>query len=96
MALKKSMTFAAVEHTLVQGFRVKTKNVEITLLDCLVRVISINGSSELVDCKVEIRSEDALFLREYTFQPDMFGANFFKQAYLHLKTLPEFAGAVDC
>ena len=27
---------------------------------------------------------------------DLEGANPIKQAYLHLKTLPEFAGAVDC
>ena len=28
--------------------------------------------------------------------PDFDGPNFFKQAYLHLKTLPEFSNAIDC
>ena len=30
------------------------------------------------------------------FEPVLDGANFIKQAYQHLKTLPEFAGAQDC
>ena len=30
------------------------------------------------------------------FSPDLNGENFIKQAYAHLKTLPEFAGATDC
>jgi hypothetical protein len=29
------------------------------------------------------------------FDPDLDGPNFIKQAYEHLKTLPEFAGASD-
>ena len=32
----------------------------------------------------------------YSFTPNMDSANFIAQAYEHLKTLPEFAGATDC
>jgi hypothetical protein len=32
----------------------------------------------------------------YSFAPDLNGKNFIAQAYEHLKTLPEFAGATDC
>jgi hypothetical protein len=32
----------------------------------------------------------------YQFTPDLSGSNFIRQAYDHLKTLPEFAGATDC
>jgi hypothetical protein len=32
----------------------------------------------------------------YKFAPNLDGANFIKQAYEHLKTLPEFSGATDC
>lgn len=35
---------------------------------------------------------DASFVMSY----DMNGTNPIRQAYLHLKTLPEFANAVDC
>jgi hypothetical protein len=30
------------------------------------------------------------------FTPSLDGSNFIKQAYEHLKTLPAFAGAIDC
>lgn len=33
---------------------------------------------------------------DFPFAPDMTGENFIRQAYLHLKTLPEFADAEDC
>lgn len=32
----------------------------------------------------------------YGFDYELNGENAIKQAYLHLKTLPEFEGAVDC
>jgi hypothetical protein len=32
----------------------------------------------------------------YEFTPNLEGANFIAQAYDHLKTLPEFSGAIDC
>jgi hypothetical protein len=34
--------------------------------------------------------------KSYSCEYDLTGANPIKQAYEHLKTLPEFAGAVDC
>lgn len=34
--------------------------------------------------------------KEYTCDYDISGENPIKQAYLHLKTLPEFADATDC
>jgi hypothetical protein len=41
-------------------------------------------------------SKRNLVSKTYNFQPDLGGANFLAQAYAHLKTLPEFSGAVDC
>jgi hypothetical protein len=32
----------------------------------------------------------------YIFTPVLDGDNFIKQAYNHIKTLPDFSGAVDC
>ena len=34
--------------------------------------------------------------QQFIFVPNLDGENFIKQAYNHLKTLPEFAGATDC
>lgn len=33
---------------------------------------------------------------DYMFVPSMTASNFIAQAYGHLKTLPEFVGAIDC
>jgi len=37
-----------------------------------------------------------IFKRQYTCQHNLEGENAIKQAYEHLKTLPEFEGAKDC
>jgi hypothetical protein len=34
--------------------------------------------------------------KTYRFAPSLDGKNFITQAYEHLKTLPEFAGATNC
>jgi hypothetical protein len=34
--------------------------------------------------------------KTYYFKPSMDSGNFIAQAYAHLKSLPEFAGAIDC
>jgi hypothetical protein len=33
---------------------------------------------------------------KFQFTPDLDGCNFIKQAYLHLKTTPEFKDAINC
>ena len=40
--------------------------------------------------------KDAFDIRNYSCDYDLEGDNPIKQAYEHLKTLPEFAGAIDC
>lgn len=61
------------------------------------RIDSIDGNKNSVNIKanayvnnVQVDGFSALFV------PDLDGTNFIKQAYEHLKSLPEFAGAVDC
>ena len=39
---------------------------------------------------------DAIKHEQFNFVPNLEGQNFIAQAYEHLKTLPEFAGAEDC
>jgi hypothetical protein len=50
--------------------------------------VSINKAVD--DKQIKIASE------QYSFVPEMKNSNFIAQAYEHLKTLPEFAGATDC
>lgn len=44
------------------------------------------------------KAKDNVVLKQeyYSFAPALEGDNFIKQAYLYLKTLPEFADAIDC
>jgi hypothetical protein len=42
------------------------------------------------------RNSEPLVVRDYVSAYDIDGDNPIAQAYLHLKTLPEFAGATDC
>jgi hypothetical protein len=62
------------------------------------KVSSINGNKTRLTFKVSHIGDVASFDRSYSFEPSVAdGAeNFIKQAYLYLKTLPEFSGAKDC
>jgi hypothetical protein len=51
---------------------------------------------EAVTAIHEAEDAEPLERRGYYFNLDMNGENPIKQAYEHLKTLPEFADAVDC
>jgi len=69
-------------------------------LDTYIQVIHVSATKEDGMCNVRFRKESKeggiVSDLVYQFTPDMNGPNFIKQAYLHLKTLPEFAGAEDC
>lgn len=65
-----------------------------------MRVADLSGSKDGVAFSLEVFEDSyrqCLIERQmHTFVPNMEGANFVRQAYEHLKTLPEFADAVDC
>lgn len=69
-------------------------------LDTYIQVIYVSGTKDQAVCNVRTRKESAnggiVSDDVQNFTPDMNGPNFIKQAYLHLKTLPEFEGAEDC
>jgi len=59
----------------------------------------LNGDKEKVSIQVFTYKEANELLIEsksFSFTPNLDGENFIKQGYEHLKTLPEFAGAIDC
>lgn len=72
---------------------------ELTVL-AYVRVSRISGNASRLDISVESFHNDKdgelVDTRSMSFVPVLDGDNFIRQAYLHLKTLPEFAGATDC
>lgn len=60
-----------------------------------IKVTNVNASKENAIAHVLFTSENITGERRYSFQVNLDGDNFIKQAYNHLKTLPEFSGATD-
>lgn len=63
-----------------------------------VEAVSLIGKDQISFYVRSYVQQDKPFFAEQTINSlyDMDGENPFKQAYEHLKTLPEFAGAIDC
>lgn len=58
----------------------------------------IAGKASMVASVAFYKAKDgaAITTQQHECPVDLDGGNFIKQAYEHIKTLPEFAGAVDC
>jgi hypothetical protein len=64
-----------------------------------IKVRSVNMSKDAAQMNVDFCSEangKVLDMKQYNFIATLEGNNPIAQAYAHLKTLPEFASAVDC
>jgi hypothetical protein len=61
-----------------------------------IKVVFISGNKTQIVANVNFKNDTFEFNRQYEFAPNMEGGNFIAQAYNHLKTQPEFSGAVDC
>jgi hypothetical protein len=90
MALTKNVIF------LPPGFDTPAQ-----ISNAYIRVESINGNKNRITVTVAIgkKNEDNFLIAQSincSFVPNLDGQNFISQAYTHLKTLPDFAGAMDC
>jgi hypothetical protein len=69
-------------------------------VSCYIKVTMVSADKTNVVSDVLFRKDTAegaiIKSVRHSFAPNMQGENFIKQAYEHLKTLPEFANAVDC
>jgi hypothetical protein len=69
---------------------------ELTTEACF-KVSRLSGDKHNMSVLVTgVASENQVYAVEHLFVPNLNGENFIAQAYRHLKTLPEFAGATDC
>jgi hypothetical protein len=97
MALRKIVSFEgkSVVQTEIGNIENGTKTVSFS---AYVKVTSIRGNKTEVVANVTFTSEDQLFNKQYEVPVSVAdgSANFIAQVYAHLKTLPEFSGAVDC
>jgi hypothetical protein len=97
MALKKIIEVEGPSFIQSPIGTVQTGIEKVTFLG-VCKVTSISGNKDELEINVLHFNEVNKFYRTYTFQPSVAddSTNFIKQAYLYLKTLPEFSGAEDC
>lgn len=95
MALSKGIEFTGTEilqtaaGDLVIGDKVVT-------VDCYIKVNTVNATKDEAVASVSFAGSFGTVRKTYKFDVSLEGANFIAQAYAHLKSLPEFAGATDC
>lgn len=71
--------------------------IDVPLSEVFIKVKAINGNQGGMEISVSLLfNEKEIETKYFNFIPDLGGDNFIKQAYLYLKTLPEFADAIDC
>jgi len=70
--------------------------VERQFAGAIIKVAEVGGTkASQTAIVVFTNNETVLTKKTYTFDANLDGPNFIKQAYEHLKTLPEFADAAD-
>jgi hypothetical protein len=98
MALKKDLQIDVDVVTLIDSNTIaSTAKEKKTFSNCYIKVCKVDGDKNKVEAFVmSTLTDQSSINKTYEFSPDMNGKNFIAQAYEHLKTLPEFAGAIDC
>ena len=76
-------------------------NEESVIKNAYIQIYEVSGGKLNLNVKYFIKQENKVNVvekRSFDFLPSVENnsANFIAQAYNYLKTLPEFAGAVDC
>ena len=99
MAIQKNIEISGrnvihAEHSVVDIGNI-SKN-----FNCYIKVNSVSSTKDNATAFVQFNDIEHnnyyIFDKKYNFNIDLEGGNPIKQAYLHLKTLPEFVDAVDC
>ena len=63
-----------------------------------IKVTNISGNKTQITANVHFQGDSQQFAMQYQvpMSVENGSTNFIAQVYSHLKTLPEFAGAIDC
>lgn len=98
MALKQMIKFSGAAYIQAESGAVLVGN-QTADVECYIKVEKVDSSKESAVAAVKYTSDkNAVLSKSFKFTPSVAdGAkNFIAQAYEHIKTLPEFAGAQDC
>jgi hypothetical protein len=86
MALKKQ--FEVSPGLVAADAYIEVTNVSVVKNEPSGMTVNVFASAENTEKPIQVRC--------YSFEYRLDGNNAIAQAYMHLKTLPEFAGAIDC
>lgn len=96
MALQKNIKITGKALLQSDGFLIQNIEVE-KQIDSYIKVSNVNGNKNNIEFIVSYLNDNVeIGSKAFNFAPSLDGNNFIRQAYLHLKTLPEFTDAVDC
>lgn len=98
MALQHTITVSGTSTIKTEGGVVVLGDRSEALANAYIKVEAVNASKDTASASVSISgSTGSKIVKKYTFTPSVApgSENFIKQAYEHIKTLPEFAGAAD-
>lgn len=97
MALKKNISVTGKLEGAIDNIVVELENHVVDFGECYVTVKSVSGGKNIKSTAV-VRFDNTVapFEKVYRFDQEMTNENAIAQAYDHLKTLPEFADAIDC
>jgi hypothetical protein len=98
MSLKKQIVKTGTALVHFEGATDTLPNYTKDFGEVYIKVETINASKDRCVALVSFTSADTKYDKAFEFVPSLSDSagNFIKQAYLHLKSLPDFAGAVDC
>ena len=97
MSLRKNIEISGEGFMNTPSGQVSLGNQQFTF-SAYCKIVNINADKQSANVLLECSDENYKMIKQYTvpLSVDSGSANFIKQAYLHLKTLPEWADATDC
>lgn len=97
MALQKDITLSGSSIMQTELGRLETGSESKILSSAYIKVESVDATKDNATAYVSIVSGESKLGKKYKFIPSVAddASNFIKQAYIYLKTLPEFAGSTD-
>ena len=95
MALRKTITLTGRNIVATAAGTIDVGEVSVNM-DAYIKVEAVEATKQSAKATVTYKDGDKFITKNFSFAPSLEESNFIKQAYEHLKTLPEFSGAVDC
>lgn len=95
MAIKNQFTVQGISQ-ISCDFGIIQSGIASLQFNAYVKVENVQCTKSTATALVSFSGQSGNMKKCYDFTPDLSGKNFIAQAYDYLKTLPEFAGAIDC